>query len=597
MKPQGAQNRLTALSPLKKYRFWVLFAPFLKVFECVCELIVPIMVALLIKRGLTLDPEYPDLYQNEVFIFGVGGTLLGLALLGFLATMVTQFLAAKISSEYAYDLKETLFGKIHSLSVGQLDSFGRNKALNLITSDALFMQNGVQMFMRLLARSPFLIIGSIIASFLVNPLAGLIVLIALLACSLTILVVFLATPKRYAELQKQLDALSSLGEDGILGARVIRAFGKEEKQSSAFHEASGRYRSLALVVARINAFINPLTFAFVSLAIVFILYVGGYQGTPGNSLGVGDIVALVSYLTQSLAALVMFTRLVTSLSKAVASKKRIDQFLALESDLVDGPLDEEPSLKKGDLLFCLEHVHVNFGGEEDVLSDINLQIRSGEHIGIIGGTGSGKSSMVQLIPRLYDVRKGSVKVGGVDVRDYDLEVLRSSVAMVLQKNVLFSGTIKENIRWGKEDATDEEIVRACRLAQADEFIAGFPDGYDTYIEQGGTNVSGGQRQRLCIARALIAKPKILILDDSTSAVDTHTESLIRAGFASDIPDTTIFIIAQRISSVKDADRIIVLDDGKVSGIGTHEELMASNAIYQEVYESQNKGGDFDEPGK
>ena len=244
-----------------------------------------------------------------------------------------------------------------------------------------------------------------------------------------------------------------------------------------------------------------------------------------------------------------------------------------------------------------EGVSFGYGSNKHILKDITFDVAAGETIGIIGGTGSGKSSMVQLIPRLYDVRKGSVKVGGTDVREYDLTALRSSVAMVLQKNVLFAGTIKENIRWGKNDATDEEIERACKLAQADEFIRSFPDGYDTFIEQGGSNVSGGQRQRLCIARALIAKPKILILDDSTSAVDTHTESLIRSGFASDIPDTTIFIIAQRISSVKDADRIIVLDDGRISGIGTHEELMADNAIYQEVYESQTKGGDFDEPGQ
>lgn len=585
MKPQGAQNRLTALSPLKKYRFWVLFAPFLKVFECVCELIVPIMVALLIKRGLTLDPEYPDLYQNEVFIFGVGGTLLGLALLGFLATMVTQFLAAKISSEYAYDLKETLFGKIHSLSVGQLDSFGRNKALNLITSDALFMQNGVQMFMRLLARSPFLIIGSIIASFLVNPLAGLIVLIALLACSLTILVVFLATPKRYAELQKQLDALSSLGEDGILGARVIRAFGKEEKQSSAFHEASGRYRSLALVVARINAFINPLTFAFVSLAIVFILYVGGYQGTPGNSLGVGDIVALVSYLTQSLAALVMFTRLVTSLSKAVASKKRIDQFLALESDLVDGPLDEEPSLKKGDLLFCLEHVHVNFGGEEDVLSDINLQIRSGEHIGIIGGTGSGKSTILSLLERFLDPSQGKVFFKGHDAKQSKLKNIRKEIALVSQKPQIFKGTVRSNLLCVRPDASEEELNEAICLSLAEEFVSRYSDRLDHPIEENGQNLSGGQKQRLLLARSFLAKRPILLLDDATSALDYRSDAEVRANLAK-IPGLTLVMVSQRATSLKGCDRIYVLDKGKVVDVGDHQSLLDRCPTYREIYQAQ-----------
>ena len=387
------------------------------------------------------------------------------------------------------------------------------------------------------------------------------------------------------------DRLNAVVQENLRGIRVVKAFVREEEEKEKFQNVSGELYRNFVRGERIIAFNGPLMQTSMYVCMLLISWIGAKM-VVSKTMTTGQLMSVMTYVQQILMSLMMLSMIVMMLTIAKAAAERICAVLDEQPDIVS-PQDPVTEVKDGSVSF--DSVSFGYGSNKHILKDISFEAAPGETIGIIGGTGSGKSSMVQLIPRLYDVRKGSVKVGGVDVRDYDLEVLRSSVAMVLQKNVLFAGTIKENLRWGKQDATDEEIQRACVLAQAEEFISGFPDGCDTYIEQGGANVSGGQRQRLCIARALIAKPKILILDDSTSAVDTHTESLIRAGFASDIPDTTVFIIAQRISSVKDADRIIVLDDGRVSGIGTHEELMASNAIYQEVYESQNKGGDFDEP--
>ncbi len=572
-----------AFAPLKKYRVKVILAPIFKLFEAVTELIVPILVSRIIDQGLDESGAH---YHDWNYILTLACVMFGLAIAGFAVTMITQYLAARVSSDYSYDLKKVIYERIHLLSSKQLDDYGRNKALNLLNNDSFLVQNGVQMLMRLIVRAPFLVLGSIVASFIINPIAGCVVLGSLVLSGLVIGLVVCSTPKQYAKLQKQLDIISSRGEDEIVGARVVRSFNKEAVETKEFRDASECYRKQALVISKINALINPLTFALINGAVLLVFYIGGFHNANA-SLSVGDIVALVNYLTTSLSALIMFTRLITSLSKAFTSKKRIDDFLALEPDIVSGSLEKEKELKEGEPVFEFKKACLSFGGESLALQDIDMTIAKGESVGIIGGTGSGKSTLLNLMERFYDLTSGELLFHGHPIQESKLENLRSEIALVSQKKQLFRGTIRSNMLLGKPDASEEEIWKALKDSLAEEFVVRYKDGLDHEVEEGGQNFSGGQKQRLLIARALLSNRPVLFLDDATSALDYKSDLMVRKNIAK-VKDLTLVMVSQRATSIKDCNHIYVLDKGKIVGHGTHEELLTSCPIYQEIYETQVK---------
>ncbi len=572
-----------AFAPLKKYRVKVILAPIFKLFEAVTELIVPILVSRIIDQGLDESGAH---YHDWNYILTLACVMFGLAIAGFAVTMITQYLAARVSSDYSYDLKKVIYERIHLLSSKQLDDYGRNKALNLLNNDSFLVQNGVQMLMRLIVRAPFLVLGSIVASFIINPIAGCVVLGSLALSGLVIGLVVCSTPKQYAKLQKQLDIISSRGEDEIVGARVVRSFNKEAVETKEFRDASECYRKQALVISKINALINPLTFALINGAVLLVFYIGGFHNANA-SLSVGDIVALVNYLTTSLSALIMFTRLITSLSKAFTSKKRIDDFLALEPDIVSGSIEKETELKEGEPVFEFKKACLSFGGESLALQDIDMTIAKGESVGIIGGTGSGKSTLLNLMERFYDLTSGELLFHGHPIQESKLENLRSEIALVSQKKQLFRGTIRSNMLLGKPDASEEEIWKALKDSLAEEFVVRYKDGLDHEVEEGGQNFSGGQKQRLLIARALLSNRPVLFLDDATSALDYKSDLMVRKNIAK-VEDLTLVMVSQRATSIKDCNHIYVLDKGKIVGHGTHEELLTSCPIYQEIYETQVK---------
>lgn len=578
-----SQYERKAFGPLKKYWVKVVLAPVFKLFEAVTELIVPLLVSAIIDNGLDPDGSH---YGDWNYIVILAAIMFGLAIAGFSVTMITQYLAARVSSDYSYDLKKILYERLHLLSPRQLDEYGRNKALNIINNDAFIVQNGVQMLMRLIVRAPFLILGSIVASFLVNPMAGCIVLGALLLSGAVIAAVVLSTPKQYAKLQKELDVISSRGEDGIVGARVVRSFNKEEREQQEFRSASEKYRKQALLISKLNALINPLTFAFINGAILLIFYIFGFHNESG-ALTVGNVVALMNYLTTSLAALVMFTRLITSLSKAMTSKKRIDDFLAITPYVVSGDFKPEGEAKEGEPYFEFKKASLSFGGENYALKDIDLVLHKGESVGIIGGTGSGKSTLLNLMERFFDVTSGELDFRGRPIQESSLEDLRSSIALVSQKKQLFRGTVRSNMLLGKPNASEEEIWQALKDSLAYEFVSRYKDGLDHEVEEGGQNFSGGQKQRLLIARALLSARPILFLDDATSALDYKSDLLVRQNIAK-IKGLTLVMVSQRATSIKDCDDIYVLEAGKIVGEGTHEQLLESCPIYQEIYETQVK---------
>ena len=571
---------MKALTPLKKYRLRVILAPALKAVECLCELIIPFLVRAIIDEGLNAQGSH---YQDHGYVLGLCGVVFGLSLFGFACTMVTQYVASRVSTSFSLELKHNIYEQIGRVSPLQLERYGKSKALNLVTAASSSLQMGVQMFMRLLVRAPFLVFGAIVAAFIVNVYAGLVVLGALTLCALVIFIVVKTTPREYTKLMNELDAISSLGDDLIVGTRVVRAFNKQAEVSNAFHEESERYRKQALRLSRINAFINPLTFGLVNLATVLVLYLGSFA--YGNTLiSVGSIVALISFLTQALNALIQFTRLVTSLSKAYADKKRIDAFLAIEPEIVDGPLTEEPPVSLGEDLYVLKDVDVSFGGESLALGNINVHIAKGSSVGIIGGTGSGKSTLLSLLLRFIDPTSGVVTFHGHDIRDSKLRAVRAEVAMVSQKPQLFKGTIRENITLGEEHDT-KEIENALKDALAFEFVQGKDKGLDAAVDEGGTNFSGGQKQRLLIARALLSSRPVLVLDDATSALDYKSDLYVRQQIKKRAGLTTIFV-SQRATSIKDCDNIYVLDKGRIVGEGKHEELLRSCDVYREIYEAQ-----------
>ena len=575
---------------IRQYKRDTILTPLSMTLEVIMEVLLPIIMADLIDNGISAG--------NSAVIWRDGLLLAGVSILSLLSGLLGGVFGARASSGFARNLRHDMYYRLQDYSFSNIDKFSTSSLITRLTTDVSNVQNAFQMLIRMAARSPLMLIFSGIMAFRVNARLALIFLcvVPFLAVGLT----YVATHAHpvFRKVFKTYDSLNNVVQENVRGMRVVKSFVREDYEDKKFEDISGQVCTLFTKAERIIALNSPLMqFAMYACTLLISWFGAKFilssVGQP-NAMTTGELNSLLTYSMQILGSLMMLSFMFVMLTISRASGERICEVLDEQSDL-HSPENARTEIPDGSVDF--DGVSFSYAGNKKrlCLEDVNLHIHSGETIGIVGGTGSSKSTLVQLIPRLYDATEGVVKVGGHDVKEYDLEALRNSVAMVLQKNVLFSGTIRENLRWGNPDATDEELVAACRLAQAHEFIEGFPQGYDTFIEQGGSNVSGGQKQRLCIARAILKKPKILILDDSTSAVDTRTDALIREGMKKIIPGTTTFIIAQRISSVMEADKIIVLDGGRVNGFGTHDELMQTNEIYREVYTSQTKGGgDYDE---
>ena len=559
--------------------------------EVVFEVIIPMLMANLIDYGIDAG--------NMNYIVKMGLVLLLSAAGQLLCGIASGKFAAEASSGFARNLRHDMFYKVQNFSFSNIDKFSTASIVTRLTTDVTNLQNTYQMIIRMAVRSPLMMIFSLVAAFAIDAQLSLIFLAIIPILALGLYFIMTRTHPIFERVFRTYDWLNGIVQENLHGIRVVKSFVREDHEEKKFNSVSERiYKDFKKAEQRL-AWNAPLMQLCMYAAVILTSWFGARTivacgGDAALGLSTGELLSLISYATQILMSLMGLSMIFVMITMSRTSGERAIELLDETPDIStpDNAVTEVPD---GSIAF--EHVRFSYhkGGGKPVLDDIDLKIPAGATVGIIGGTGSSKSSLVQLIPRLYDVQQGAVKVGGVDVRRYDLDALRGAVAMVLQKNVLFSGTIKENLRWGDEHATDEELVHACKLAQADDFIRAFPQGYDTYIEQGGTNVSGGQKQRLCIARALLKHPKILILDDSTSAVDTRTDALIREAFATEIPDTTKIIIAQRISSVEDADRVLVLDNGRISGFDTPQNLLENNPIYREVHDSQvgNGGGDFD----
>ena len=576
------------IAEIKEYKKPSILASLYMVFEVMFEISIPFIMATLLDKGVQKGD------MTTVLTYGL--LMLVFAFLSLFCGMQSARYGAFASAGFAKNLRKAIFKKIQTFSFENIDSFSSGGLVTRMMTDVTNVQNSYQMVIRICVRAPLNLIFAIVASYLINPqMASIFVGITLFLG----LVLGVITKIVYPLFTKVFDAYDNLNnsiQENITNMRVVKSYVKEEEETVKFKKASRLIYNMFMKAIRIVILSSPAMMLSLYASFILISWIGA-QLIVGGSFTTGELTSMFAYVMTILMSLMMFMMIFVMLSISMASVERINEVLGTESTIVS-PENGLTEVADGSITF--DHVDFAYtdenGDKTHVLSDINLSIRSGEVIGILGGTGSGKSSLVQLIPRLYDVESGSVKVAGQDVRNYDLDHLRKQVAMVLQTNVLFSGTIKENMRWGNKNATDEEIIEACKIAQADEFIQNFKDGYDTMIERGGANVSGGQRQRLCIARALLMNPKILILDDSTSAVDTKTDSLIRQGLATSLKDTTKIIIGQRISSIQDADRIVVMNDGKIDAIGSHQELIESNAIYREVYDmqTQGKGGQADE---
>ena len=576
------------IAEIKEYKKPSILASLYMVFEVMFEISIPFIMATLLDKGVQKGD------MTTVLTYGL--LMLVFAFLSLFCGMQSARYGAFASAGFAKNLRKAIFKKIQTFSFENIDSFSSGGLVTRMMTDVTNVQNSYQMVIRICVRAPLNLIFAIVASYLINPQMAMIVIGITLFLGLVLGVITKIVYPLFTKVFEAYDNLNNSIQENITNMRVVKSYVKEEEETVKFKKASRLIYNMFMKAIRIVILSSPAMMLSLYASFILISWIGA-QLIVAGSFTTGELTSMFAYVMTILMSLMMFMMIFVMLSISMASVERINEVLGTESTIVS-PENGLTEVADGSITFD----HVNFaytdenGDKAHVLSDINLSIRSGEVIGILGGTGSGKSSLVQLIPRLYDVESGSVKVAGQDVRNYDLDHLRKQVAMVLQTNVLFSGTIKENMRWGNKDATDEEIVEACKIAQADEFIQNFKDGYDTMIERGGANVSGGQRQRLCIARALLMNPKILILDDSTSAVDTKTDSLIRQGLASSLKDTTKIIIGQRISSIQDADRIVVMNDGKIDAIGTHQELLETNAIYREVYDmqTQGKGGQADE---
>lgn len=576
------------LAQVQQYKASTLLAPLFTVFEVLMEVLIPFVTASIIDKGI----EAGNIRQ----VYFYGGIMLAMALLSLVFGVLAGRYAAKASSGLACNLRESIYEKVQTFSFSNIDKFSTAGLVTRMTTDVTNVQNAAQMILRVAVRAPLMLVCSMVMCFFISARLSMIFLAAILVLAAALISIMVKTTKVFNEVFRKYDHLNASVQENVSAIRVVKAFVREEYENSKFERAAGKLYTLFVKAESNLALNNPVMMLVVYGCILAVSWFGARFIVAG-SLTTGNLTSLFSYVMSVLMSLMMLSMVFVMITMSAASGRRIAEVLNEEPDM-NGPDRPETEVRDGRIDF--NHVSFSYkhGSGEKVLRDINIHIRSGETVGIIGGTGCGKSSLVSLISRLYDVDEGSVCVGGRDVRDYDMEALRNRVAVVLQKNVLFSGTILDNLRWGKEDATEAECAEACWLACADEFIERFPDGYNTWIEQGGNNVSGGQKQRLCIARALLKKPKVLILDDSTSAVDTATDAKIREAFAKKIPGTTKLIVAQRISSVQDADRILVLDNGAVNGFDTHENLLQTNKIYREIYEAQSKGGgDFDQPAR
>ena len=574
----------TLLKSVREYKRDSILAPIFVTLEVVMEVVIPLLMAMLIDKGIDAG--------NMNYILKIGIALAISCVISLVFGALSGKFAASASAGFAKNLRKDMFYNVQNFSFSNIDKFSASSIVTRLTTDITNVQNAYQMIVRIAVRGPIMIIFSLIMAFGINHKLSLVFLLAIPVLGGGLYFIMTHAHPIFERVFKIYDKLNNVVQENLRGIRVVKSFVREDFEEKKFKNVSEDIYDDFVKAEKLLAFNAPLMQFAAYGCMLFISWFGA-KLIVASTMTTGELTSLIAYTMQILMNLMMLSMVFVMITMARASSERIVEILDEKSDLTN-PENPVYEIKNGDISFR----NVNFGYSKKkrklCLKSINLDIKSGETVGIIGGTGSSKSSLVQLIPRLYDTTDGEVIVGDRNVKEYDIESLRDEVAMVLQKNVLFSGTIKENLRWGNDHATDEEIERVCKLALADEFIQTFPDKYDTYIEQGGSNVSGGQKQRLCIARALLKKPKILILDDSTSAVDTKTDASIRRAFREEIPNTTKIIIAQRISSVEDADKIIVMDNGEINGIGTHEELLKNNEIYREVYNSQVKGGGDDE---
>ena len=581
-------------SRVRQYKKQAIATPLFMVGEVAMEAVIPMIMAMLIDRGIGTD-EHPGSI-GQILLYG--GILLAAAMISLFSGVMSGRMAAVSSAGFARNLRHDMYYRIQDYSFSNIDKFSTSSIITRLTTDVTNVQNSFQMILRMAVRAPLTLLFSMIMALTINARISMVFVFALPVLGVGIYLIMTRTHPIFRRVFKKYDTLNNVVQENLRGIRVVKSFVREDYETKKFNDISGSIYTDFVKAERNMAFMSPLMMTCIYTCTLVISWLGARAviasgNDPAVGMTTGQLMSLITYVIQILSSLMMVSFVFLMITMSRASAQRIVEVLDEKTDIVS---PENPVTEVADGSIDFDQVSFSYkkDSERETLEGIDLHIPSGAVVGILGGTGSGKSSLVQMIPRLYDPTSGTVRVGGVDTRKYDLTALRDAVAMVLQKNELFSGTIRENLRWGNENATDEEIREACRLAQADPFIQDFPDKYDTKIEQGGTNVSGGQKQRLCIARALLKKPKILILDDSTSAVDTRTDAQIRAGFRSFIPETTKLIIAQRVSSVQDADMIIVLDNGRVADTGTHAELLERCEIYREVYESQTKGGGEDE---
>ncbi|MBQ8956657.1 MAG: ABC transporter ATP-binding protein [Lachnospiraceae bacterium] len=573
-------------SEVKQFKGASIATPLCMILEVLMEMMIPMLMARIIDRGVEAG--------NMSVILSTGGMMLVIAVMGLLAGMGGGIFGAKASAGLAMNLRSKMYRNIQTYSFSNIDKYSTSGLVTRLTTDITNVQNAYQVLLRMAMRAPMSLVIAMTMTIIISPRLSTVYLIAVVFLGLFLFFIISKVTVYFREVFEKYDDLNASVQENVSAIRVVKAYVREEHEKSKFNKAVENLYNMFIRAESLMVTNMPVMQATVYTCIILISWLGA-NAIIQHELTTGELMSLLTYCMNILMSLMMLSMIFVMLTMSMASAQRITEVIKEESDLKN---PEDPVMEVPDS--SVDLAGVNFGynktAEEYVLKDINLHIDPGEMVGIIGGTGSAKSSLVSLIPRLYDVSEGSVKVGGIDVRKYDLTVLRDKVSMVLQQNNLFSGTVLENLRWGNEEATEEECMEACRMAQADEFIVKMPDGYNSRIEQGGSNVSGGQKQRLCIARALVKKPKIIIFDDSTSAVDTATDAKIRKAMNEQIPDTTIFIIAQRISSVQNADKIIVMDDGRISVVGTHEELLKKSEIYRDVYESQTGGtGDFDNP--
>lgn len=572
---------------IREYKLPSILAPIFIALEVILEVFIPLIMGKLIDNGIYKE--------DTAYVLKTGVFLVFLCVLSLACGVASGTAAAKASSGFAKNLRHDMYHNVQSFSFANIDKFSTSSLVTRLTTDVTNLQNAYQMIIRIAVRSPAMLIFSLTMALSINAKISIIFLCVIPFLALGLYFIVSNAHPIFKRVFKTYDKLNSVVNENLHGIRVVKAFVREDKEEEKFKSVSDKIYSDTKKAESILAFNAPIMQFSAYLCMLLIAWFGARLiiSTAETQMTTGDLFSVITYTMQILSTLMMLSMIFVMLTMSKAAGERVCEVLEEKSDL-HSPENAVMAVRDGSVEF--ENVGFSYSktGDNLCLKNVNISIKSGETVGIIGSTGSSKTSFVQLIPRLYDVTEGTLKVGGVDVKEYDLDTLRNEVAMVLQKNVLFSGTIKDNLRWGNENATDEEMIEACRLAQADPFIREMPEGYDTYIEQGGTNVSGGQKQRICIARSLLKKPKILILDDSTSAVDTKTDALIRMAFRQYIPETTKIIIAQRISSIQDADKIIVLDGGEISACGTHDELMQSSDIYREVYTSQMKGGEENE---